>query len=68
MSAGSIAGMVLGTVLLFYTTTNQLLVIVMAAKSMTAAHIDLSVLDAAFDSVAVGPRRSPTVTIRETAA
>ncbi len=45
---------VLGTMLMFCTAMNQLLVLVEAAKSVAAAPINLSVLDAAFDSVAVG--------------
>ncbi len=68
MSTGSILGLVLGTTLLFCTSMNQLLVLVVAAKSVAAARVDLSVLDAAFDSVAMVPRRKPMTTIGETAA
>ena len=45
---------VLGTTLLFCTASNQFLVLVMAAKSMAAAPIDLSILNVANDSVAMG--------------
>jgi hypothetical protein len=44
----------LGTMSLFCTAMNQLLVLVLAAKSMAAAPIDVSIFDVAFDSVAVG--------------
>ncbi len=50
MSAGSISGLVLGTTLLFCTAMNQLLMLVVAAKSMAAAHVNLSILDVAFNN------------------
>jgi hypothetical protein len=48
---------ILGTKSLFSTPMNQLLVLVMAAKSMVDAHVNLSILDAALDSVAIGRLR-----------
>jgi hypothetical protein len=69
MSYGFILGLVLCTTLLFFAAMNQLFVLVMAAKSMAAVHVNLSVLNVALDSVAmVGPSRRPTATIGEMAA
>jgi hypothetical protein len=68
MSAGPTLALVLGMTSLFCTAMSQILVLVVAVESMAAAHVHLSILYVAFNSMALGPRRRQTETIREMAA